>query len=113
MTKKNSDLAAELLTTAELASNVARLGLERTAAELAAGKHRDPAGAARNAAVVAGIAHDKRNQLLDRPDPVELDPREGIDILRNLGERIPGLIIETPPTLTQGPIAKNGGGPPF
>jgi hypothetical protein len=77
-------LETELRTTAEVARTVTRQALEYTAAQLAAGTHKDPAGAARNAAVVMGISLDKLHSIQDRPPPPPShtrDPRVEIKLM--------------------------------
>jgi hypothetical protein len=88
MTDKPKTSAEELIELSDLGRNVSRLLLERLAAEAAAGTVRDPAGAARNAAVVAGIALDKAHALQDRPEPLAVykDPQSTVnELARKLG----------------------------
>lgn len=92
----------DLLATADLAKNVTRLALEHTAAQIAAGNHKDPAGAARNAAVVYGIAIDKLHTIQDRPQPPKVhgDPKTAaLALARRLH-----VVIET-----NSPTAQHGG----
>jgi hypothetical protein len=92
----------ELRDLANLGRNVSRLLLEQTAAQAAAGQLRDPAGAARNAAVITGIALDKLHAIEDRPDPPSTEHRDGIEILRAIQTKVPGFFIDEPaqrPTL--------------
>lgn len=86
--------AEEYLELATLGRNVSRLCLERVAAEAASGQLRDAAGAARNAAVVAGVYTDKAHRIQDRPpDPVvHEDPSQSIN---KLARRL-GLTIASP-----------------
>lgn len=70
------------------ATDVANLALEKTRQELEAGKTRDPSGAARNAATVAGIATDKLHAITGKPGAViehRHDVQGDLRILERLG----------------------------
>lgn len=84
---------------AEFAGTVGRAHLELAMAELHAGKCKDPAGAARNAAVVAGVALDKRQKLLEEA-PAHIanrSPEQTVNALaRKLGITIDSTAEEIP-----------------
>ena len=91
--ERENDLANELLVVAEAASGVQKLALAQAAREAAGGRLRNPAGAARNAAIVSGISIEKKLLLESRPTQIT-EHREAADILRSLSEKVPGLFIQ-------------------
>lgn len=86
-------IVTKMRETALQAADVQQRALEKTVEQLDNGELRDASTAARNAAVVQGIATDKLLTLTGRPTTV-VEHRDAEDVLRGLAQRFPGLIVE-------------------
>lgn len=80
---------------ADFAGTVTHMALEAAVVELQTGKARDPAGMARNAATVKGIALDKRQKLVEEA-PTRAPYRNPEQTIDALAQRL-GITINPHP----------------